>query len=163
MMNRGPSRRWMMAFVMIPVLGACAVDGLDDQLGPTIEDTAYAPVLDIDLANFTETASGLWFSDIVMGDGPTAFPGDSVNVNVQGWLPNGTQFQPSADLEFRLASGAVIPGFDEGVTGMKAGGLRKIIVPGELAYGTRGNPAAGIPPNQVIVFEIDMLEIFDEQ
>ena len=79
-----------------------------------------------------------------------------------GWLLDGTKFDSSLDrgkpLSFVLGKGQVIQGWDKGVQGMKVGGKRKLTVPPELGYGTRGFPGA-IPPNATLVFEVELLGV----
>lgn len=72
------------------------------------------------------------------------------------WLPNGQRLD-SGTFPFTLGTGQAIQGFDEGVTGMAVGGKRKLVVPPELAYGSRGQ--GGIGPNQTLVFEVELTKI----
>ena len=115
---------------------------------------------------FTTTASGLQFEDTVVGTGDEARPGRNVVVHYTGWLyDNGTQggkFDSSKDrgepFIFPLGGGMVIKGWDEGVQGMKVGGVRKLTIPPQLGYGARG--AGGvIPPNATLVFEVELLAV----
>jgi FKBP-type peptidyl-prolyl cis-trans isomerase FkpA len=106
------------------------------------------------------TPSGLQYVDLVVGTGPEARKGQSVNVHYTGWLTSGEKFDSSVDrgqpFTFPLGGGRVIKGWDEGVAGMKVGGRRKLIIPPQLAYGDRG--AGGvIPPNAELVFEVHLL------
>jgi FKBP-type peptidyl-prolyl cis-trans isomerase FkpA len=113
------------------------------------------------------TASGLQYEEITVGDGQEAKAGDDVTVHYTGWLQNedgsaGKKFDSSKDrgdpFEFALGAGRVIKGWDEGVQGMKIGGVRKLIIPANLGYGARG--AGGvIPPNATLIFEVELLEI----
>lgn len=108
------------------------------------------------------TASGLQYEDLVDGQGATAQAGSTVSVHYTGWLENGTKFDSSLDrgepFTFTLGTGMVIPGWDEGVAGMKVGSKRKLVIPPQLAYGASG--AGGvIPPNATLVFEVELLEI----
>src|SRR4051794_34857806 len=113
--------------------------------------------------NPTTTASGLQYIDISPGDGPTAQAGQIVRVHYTGWLEsNGQKFDSSVDrgqpFTFKLGAGQVIKGWDEGVAGMKPGGKRKLTIPAELGYGSRG--AGGvIPPNAELTFEVELLKI----
>ena len=106
--------------------------------------------------------SELIIEDLTVGEGATATPGQSVSVHYTGWLTNGQKFDSSVDrndpFEFNLGRGQVIPGWDQGVAGMQVGGKRKLTIPPELAYGSRG--AGGvIPPNATLVFEVELLGI----
>jgi FKBP-type peptidyl-prolyl cis-trans isomerase FkpA len=108
------------------------------------------------------TASGLVIEDITEGSGDAACAGQTVSVHYTGWLTNGTKFDSSKDrndpFEFPLAARHVIAGWDEGVQGMKPGGVRKLTIPPNLGYGARG--AGGvIPPNATLVFEVELLAI----
>ena len=107
-------------------------------------------------------ASGLRVTDIEVGSGPEAVAGQTVVVHYRGTLENGKQFDASYDrgkpFTFPLGRGQVIKGWDEGVQGMKVGGKRKLVIPPELGYGTRG--AGGvIPPNATLIFEVELLDI----
>ncbi len=107
-------------------------------------------------------AGGLKITDLVLGTGAVAEPGMSVTVHYRGTLKDGTEFDSSRKhgepFTFRLGAGQVIPGWDQGVKGMKVGGKRKLVVPPELAYGERG--AGGvIPPNATLTFEVELLDV----
>lgn len=102
--------------------------------------------------------------DLVVGTGPEAMNGDTLLVNYTGWLYDviaadnkGSQFD-QGEFEFVLGAGAVIPGWDRGMLGMRAGGHRRIIVPPELGYGAAGFPPT-IPGNATLLFEVELLEI----
>lgn len=110
------------------------------------------------------TESGLQIEDIKCGDGDEAVSGQLVSVHYVGTLEDGTEFDSSREsgqpFEFPLGGGQVIQGWDEGVVGMKVGGLRKLTIPPELAYGQAG--AGGvIPPDATLTFEIELLEVRD--
>ena len=109
------------------------------------------------------TDSGLQYEDLTLGEGMEATGrGQTVLVHYTGWLEDGSKFDSSRDRDdpfsFPLDCQYVIPGWDEGVKGMKVGGLRKLIIPPQLGYGAAG--AGGvIPPNATLVFEVELLEI----
>ncbi len=108
------------------------------------------------------TESGLKYVDVVVGTGREAVSGNLVTVHYTGWLTNGTKFDSSVDrrdpFSFPIGSGKVIKGWDEGVAGMKIGGKRKLTIPPQLGYGSRG--AGGvIPPNATLVFDVELLEV----
>lgn len=110
----------------------------------------------------TTTDSGLQIEEIKVGDGETARTGQFVSVHYTGWLTNGNKFDSSKDrdepFEFPLGQRNVIAGWDEGVLGMRVGGVRKLTIPPQLGYGARG--AGGvIPPNATLVFEVELLDI----
>ena len=106
--------------------------------------------------------SELIIEDLTVGDGATATAGQSVLVHYTGWLTDGTKFDSSLDrgepFEFNLGRGQVIAGWDQGVAGMQIGGKRKLTIPPELGYGSRG--AGGvIPPNATLVFDVELLAV----
>ncbi|MBZ0093168.1 MAG: FKBP-type peptidyl-prolyl cis-trans isomerase [Sulfuricellaceae bacterium] len=106
--------------------------------------------------------SGLVYEDLSEGSGETAVAGQTVEVHYTGWLTDGTKFDSSKDrnqpFQFPLGAGHVIRGWDEGVQGMKVGGVRKLTIPPRLGYGARG--AGGvIPPNASLVFEVELLAL----
>lgn len=108
------------------------------------------------------TPSGLIYVDLSEGEGDAAQAGQRVSVHYTGWLTDGTKFDSSKDrndpFDFPLGAGHVIRGWDEGVQGMKVGGVRKLTIPPQLGYGERG--AGGvIPPNATLVFEVELLKI----
>ncbi|RKP57877.1 FKBP-type peptidyl-prolyl cis-trans isomerase [Pararobbsia silviterrae] len=108
------------------------------------------------------TDSGLKYEDLTEGTGAEATKGATVSVHYTGWLTDGQKFDSSKDrnepFSFPLGAGHVIRGWDEGVQGMKVGGVRKLTIPPQLGYGVRG--AGGvIPPNATLVFEVELLDV----
>lgn len=140
--------------VLILALATAACGGGTDT--PTSPSTPSAP--------FTRT-------DLVAGTGTEATAGRGVTVHYTGWLYDpaqpegkGRQFDSSrtpgrSPLPFTIGAGGLIPGFEQGVAGMRVGGQRRIIIPPELAYGARGSNDGSIPPNATIVFEVELLEV----
>ena len=108
------------------------------------------------------TPSGLKITDLVEGTGTEAQSGNTVSVNYRGTLTNGQEFDSSyrrnQAFTFPLGGGRVIRGWDEGVVGMKEGGKRRLVIPPDLAYGSRG--AGGvIGPNETLIFEIELVKV----
>ena len=97
------------------------------------------------------------------GTGSEVISSNVVTVNYVGTLPNGTKFDSSYDrnqaFSFTVGTGQVIKGWDVGIIGMKVGEKRKLTIPPEMAYGVQGFPAAGIPQNATLVFEVELLKI----
>ena len=108
------------------------------------------------------TPSGLKYWNIRVGTGSKAIDGMNVMVHYTGWLANGKKFDSSVDrkqpFQFTMGRGQVIPGWEEGVTGMRAGGRRQLLVPPALAYGTSGF-GTSIPPGATLIFDIQLLAV----
>ena len=147
---------------MKQLLSSCVI-GLTLTLGFTLTgcDRAKAP------APAAANAAPLQKIDTLAGTGKEAVAGVTAVVNYTGWLyepqaplQHGAQFDSSVGREpfsFPLGAGRVIPGWDEGVKGMKVGGKRTLIVPASMGYGESG--AGPIPPNANLIFEVELLEV----
>ncbi len=113
-------------------------------------------------ADYTTTASGLKYYDLKEGDGATPKAGQMVKIHYTGWLEDGTKFDSSLDMGkpylFPISQKAVMEGWDEGISTMKVGGKRQMIIPAKLGLGEKG---AGnvIPPNATLIFEVELLEV----
>ncbi len=132
---------------LIPVVALLFVAACGGDNEPTLAPTTSAP--------YSQT-------DLVVGTGTVAQSGNQVTVAYTGWLHDssrpdakGTQFDSSTNFSFRLGTGAVIRGWDQGVAGMRVGGQRRLVIPPELAYGDR-SPGAPIPPNATLVFDVTL-------
>jgi peptidylprolyl isomerase len=110
------------------------------------------------------TASGLQITDTKVGEGPSPKPGQVCIMHYTGWLyqdgQKGDKFDSSVDrnepFEFPIGKRRVIAGWDEGISTMKVGGKRTLIIPPDLGYGQRG--AGGvIPPNATLIFDVELL------
>jgi len=140
---------WLLALAVVALAG-CA-------------STARPPAAQVAGAREITTPSGLKYQDLVVGNGALAEPGMQVLVNYTGWLTDSTKFDSSLDpgrkpLAFTIGAGMVIRGWDEGVTGMRIGGRRRLVIPPELAYQERGYPPV-IPPNATLVFEVQFVGV----
>jgi FKBP-type peptidyl-prolyl cis-trans isomerase len=106
--------------------------------------------------------TSLQIVDSKTGSGAEATPGRTVTVHYTGTLMDGSKFDSSRDrnepFSFKLGARDVIPGWDEGVKGMRVGGVRQLTIPPAMAYGTRGAPGV-IPPNAALKFDIELLDV----
>ncbi|MDP5338961.1 MAG: FKBP-type peptidyl-prolyl cis-trans isomerase [Nodularia sp. (in: cyanobacteria)] len=113
-------------------------------------------------ANVVTNPSGLKYIELEEGTGAIPKPGQKVVVHYTGTLEDGTKFDSSRDrgkpFEFNIGIGQVIKGWDEGLSTMKVGGRRQLIIPSELGYGSRGAGGA-IPPNATLLFDVELLGV----
>ena len=147
-------RRSLVFSLLIPI--GCASSGASST---AIADTAFERSLQVDLSSMTKSPSGLYFKDETEGRGEVAKQREKVTVRYTGWLSNGTKFDSSESLEFRLSSGpsGVIEGWVVGIEGMHVGGVRRLVIPPELGY--RYREAGPIPSGSVLVFRIELLRV----
>ena len=152
----------LLAAALLLPLAAC---GGDDPAGPrggavTVEGTTFAPSLGIDLATqpWTRTSTGLHYRVLSAGAASSTpvTNGRLVDVRYTGWLANGTQFE-SSSYDFVLGARQVIAGWDEGILGMRVGEKRRLLIPPSLGYGAQ--PNGPIPPNSVLVFDVELLSV----
>ena len=146
----------VLGIVVAIVLIARGGDGDSEESSASVStDLAEKPVPATD----GEAPAELVSEDIVEGDGAEAKEGDEITVQYVGVdFATGEEFDSSWEGEpftFQLGSGQVIPGWDEGVAGMKEGGRRQLTIPPDLAYGASGSPPA-IGPDATLAFVIDL-------
>ena len=136
------------------------VGGDDDEGGSSSTDTSTKPVVEVPDG---EPPTELETTDLVEGDGAEAQEGDTVSVQYVGVnYSDGSEFDASWDtgqpFEFEVGAGGVIPGWDEGIPGMKVGGRRELVIPPDLGYGAPGRPP-DIGPNETLVFVVDLVDV----
>jgi peptidylprolyl isomerase len=154
--------------IFLGVLGAAAIiavvivlaTGGSDDGGSSDSSDLTKPTVEVPSG---PPPSSLQVKDITEGDGAEAKPGDTLNAQYVGVdYDSGKEFDSSWDggqpFTFQLGGGQVIPGWDQGIQGMKVGGRRELIVPPDLAYGKQGQPPA-IGPNATLVFVVDLLDV----
>jgi len=140
--------------------------GMKTTLTITLLLVAFAIAALAQDSKMTTTKSGLKYIDEKVGTGDTAVKGKAVQVNYTGWLyvdgKRGAKFDSSLDrhqaFDFILGAKQVIAGWDEGVEGMKVGGKRELIIPPDLAYGSRAVGGV-IPPKATLDFEVELLKV----
>ena len=112
-------------------------------------------------SRYRTTNSGLKVAVLREGKGSSLTPGMAVKVHYTGWLETGKKFDSSLDkgqpIEFRMGAGQVIKGWEEGLTGMKVGERRQLIIPAELAYGNRRK--GEIPPGATLIFTVEAVSM----
>jgi peptidylprolyl isomerase len=149
--GRVPDARTLFAFAIMLGGAAALIAGI--VLGVLV-------VLDDDPA-YVELDSGLKFRDIAEGSGDYPPPGSLVAVHYTGMREDGTVFDSSVGGEpfrFELGRGQVIQGWDQGISSMRVGGRRELIVPPELGYGETGYGDL-IPPNATLIFEVELVSV----
>ena len=146
----------LLSFVVLCALTAGACSKEDGNSLPTNPTT---PVVNVQFST----------TELRVGTGAEATTGRTVTVNYTGWLYSagatdnkGTLFDSSlaagrTPLTFAVGTTQLIPGFSQGTLGMRVGGLRRVVLPPNLAYGSQGN--GPIPPNAPIIFEIELLSV----
>jgi peptidylprolyl isomerase len=157
----------LLAGLVVAVIIAASGGGDDDDAeaggsAALTEDTDLRSKPSIEVPGDSPPAE-LEVTDIVEGDGAEATTGDTVSVEYVGvTYADGTEFDaswgPGEPFEFELGSGSVIPGWDEGIPGMKVGGRRQLVIPPEQAYGAEGFPP-DIGPNETLVFVVDLVDV----
>ena len=125
----------------------------------SLDTVRFDAALEVDLSTSERVANGLYYRDLIVGEGSPARRGAEVTVRYAGALADGRVFteplEPPAT--FKLGAGVVIAGWDRALPGMRVGGRRQLIVAPALGYGARQTGA--IPPNSVLVFEVELLAV----
>ncbi|MEX0980284.1 MAG: FKBP-type peptidyl-prolyl cis-trans isomerase [Gemmatimonadota bacterium] len=152
------ARRLLATTALTLVASSCMGSDSTGPLDPA--DATFATSLGVDLSAMTRTDTGLYYQDLVEGDGEVAEEGGELTVHYTGWLRDGTRFDTSRQegrgpFSFTLGAREVIAGWDEGLEGMRVGGERKLVIPSWLGYGSA--PYQSIPANSILVFEVELL------
>ena len=165
----------MRSSVLIALLFAAAAQAQTPPATPEAqqpEAAAPAPAAPVVVGSAQPgpAAEQLIVTDTKIGTGKEATTGATVYMHYSGWLyrplaknMHGRMFDSSyprgEPLDFVLGTGRVIKGWDQGVVGMKVGGKRTLIIPAELAYGSRPSPGSGIPPNSALIFDVELVDV----
>jgi len=155
--------------VFVAMLMAAAL-AQAQQAQPEAAPTAPAAPVVVGSATPGPAAEQLIITDTVVGTGKEATTGATVYMHYSGWLyrplaknMHGKLFDSSIPrgepLDFVLGAGRVIKGWDQGIKGMKVGGKRTLIIPSELAYGSRPSPGSNIPPNSALIFDVELVDV----
>ncbi|MFQ5501773.1 MAG: peptidylprolyl isomerase [Phycisphaerae bacterium] len=124
---------------------------------------AFVKSKGIDVSKGTSSDSGLWYVDAEAGTGNSPGASNIVQLHCTGWLAaDSSKFYSShdgQDTPLRNRATGFVPGFNEGISTMKVGGKRWLVIPGRLGYGPNGNPRAKIPPNATLIFEVELIEV----
>ncbi|WP_420127910.1 FKBP-type peptidyl-prolyl cis-trans isomerase [Longimicrobium sp.] len=148
-------RRFLILLCVLATAGCAA--SVPPAIAP--ESITFAPALQVDLSAMERTPTGVYYRDLVVGQGPPVRRGYRVAVHFAGFLPDGTQFEnmsaPQPPVEFELGAGTVIRGWESGLIGMRSGGQRQLVVPASQGYGSR--QVGRVPPNATLVFVIKLV------
>jgi FKBP-type peptidyl-prolyl cis-trans isomerase FkpA len=148
--------------IALAVMLGCAVDEPQTQVKNDPAYDRFADTLHVNVRRMARRESGLYVQEVQLGGGRTAASGDTVAVQYEGHLPNGQLFDSSylrgQPIQFILGLHQVVPGWEEGITGMRVGGKRRLVIPSQLAYGARGIGGV-IPPNANLVFDVELVGV----
>ena len=167
-MHISPAARPLRTLILLPVALTLAACG-GDETGPSevvLQDPAqisYASSLGVDLSAMELQSSGLYILDLQEGEGDPTVAGDVMVVHYSGWVNDGTLFDSSRNpgrgpFAVTIGAGQVIAGWEEGLPGMRVGGVRQLVIPPQLAYGAQ-SPSPLIPAGSVLIFEVELLEV----
>jgi FKBP-type peptidyl-prolyl cis-trans isomerase FkpA len=144
---------------LLAVLAGCGGASAGTSSAVPLEGVSFTPGLQVDLTQMERTSSGVYWRELVVGEGPQVTRGQRVSVHYAGFLPDGTPVDanapPSAPYTFVLGQGRVIRGWEAGLLGMRAGGQRQLVIPPSEGYG--GRRVGKIPPNSTLVFIVQLV------
>jgi FKBP-type peptidyl-prolyl cis-trans isomerase len=151
---RSIARQFTLGATSALLFAACSTD---NSTSPNIPSNpgveSYAASTGVVIAQMTKVNDNLYRSDNPVGTGATAVNGDSLRVTYKGMLANGAVFDQGS-FSYRLGSGRVIPGWEQGIPGMRVGGKRKLVIGSALAY--QNERTGSIPPNSTLVFDVTL-------
>jgi peptidylprolyl isomerase len=146
----------LLALALPFALGACNADAPGSPAAPPLETATYAAALGVNISASTKLSSGMYYRDITVGTGATVASGMTVGARYIGYLTNGNVFDSNTSaaspFSFKIGSGQVIQGWEQGLIGAKVGTTRQLIIPPGLGYGASGSGA--IPGNAILVFTV---------
>ncbi len=152
-----------LAFLLLAIGAAAGCNG--NVLGAgTPSDPAtetFASSLNIDISSFARTESGVYYKDIRVGTGDVAEAADQVTITYAGYLAKDGKLFDSESTPTKESLARFIQGFRDGIIGMRAGGVRRLVIPSALAYGWQGAPDAPvpIPRNATLVFDVELFAV----
>ncbi len=144
-------------FLLVP--GGLAAQALRLKTLSPVESWHLSPQIGIPEDSLRMVGRGVWVYDVQLGNGAVVDSGTTVQVQFVGMLANGRIFSATNRKPFGFEVGAnrVIPGWEDGVLGMRVGGRRQLVVPPHLGYGAEGDGA--IPPDAVLVFDVTVVGV----
>jgi FKBP-type peptidyl-prolyl cis-trans isomerase FkpA len=149
------------ALVATIVIGATSTANAQSKraVDPPLDTVQFAPDLAIDFAVSTRITRGLYSRDLLVGNGRFASRGDEITVRYFGRLADGRAFTTASEppATFKLGAGTVIQGWERGLSGMRVGGYRQLVIAPELGYGKKG--LGPVPPNSVLVFDVELISV----
>ena len=156
---RSFSRRMMLGMTLAGSAALLAGCGSTDSTAPDIPSNpgveTYAAATGVVIAQMTKVSDNLYTRELVAGTGAQAVSGDNIVVTYRGMLSNGQIFDQGS-IPFQLGVGQVIPGWDQGVAGMRVGGKRQLVIGSTLAYRNSPPRGSGIPANATLVFDVTL-------
>ena len=145
--------RLLASSALLAALAACTPT---EPAGPSYPATeSYAASLQVNIASMTKVDTNLYYQDLTVGTGAVASVNKQVTVTYAGYLTDGTSFDSGTLTDIPLNTSNLIEGWVQGISGMKVGGKRKLVVGSNYAYGSRGN-APKIPGNATLVFDVEL-------
>lgn len=156
-MSKPVCRASATAVALLLAVAGCG-DSTEPQLDEIIEEVEFHESLNVDLDAMTRTVSGLYYEDVVVGDGQEAVPGSMASVDYTVRFRDGSLLDSNASgapLTFEIDGGGYYDGFNEGVRGMRVGGERKLLLPPEL-----GDPVRF--PGRILIFDVALVGVADQ-